>query len=59
AQPAHAGNETPRSPKRPDPARPGAAARPRGPRGATGPGGRTTDRRARRRAGRDDDRSRR
>ncbi|MFI0217027.1 DUF4192 domain-containing protein [Streptomyces lydicus] len=59
AQPAHAGNETPRSLKRPDPARPGAAARPRGPRGDTGPGGRTTDRRARRRAGRDDDRSRR
>ncbi|MGW8401674.1 DUF4192 domain-containing protein [Streptomyces lydicus] len=59
AQPVLTGNEAPRSPKRRDPARPGAAARPRGPRGATGPGGRTTDRRARRRAGRDDDRSRR
>ncbi|MFI0790117.1 DUF4192 domain-containing protein [Streptomyces lydicus] len=58
-QSARAGKETPRSPKRPDPARPEAAARPRGPRGATGPGGRTTDRRTRRRAGRDDDRSRR
>ncbi|MFF8314787.1 DUF4192 domain-containing protein [Streptomyces lydicus] len=59
AQPVLTGNEAPRPPKRRDPARPGAAARPRGPRGATGPGGRTTDRRARRRTGRDDDRSRR
>ncbi|MEV0372352.1 DUF4192 family protein [Streptomyces sp. NPDC050636] len=41
------------------PARPGAADRPRKPRGATGPGARTTDGRGRRRAGRDGDRSRR
>ncbi|GAU69598.1 FHA domain-containing protein [Streptomyces sp. NBRC 110611] len=48
-----------RSTRRPGPVRPGAAARPRGPRGGTGPGARTTDGRGRRRAGRGDDRSRR
>ncbi|MGW7575017.1 DUF4192 family protein [Streptomyces sp. NPDC054765] len=45
--------------KRPGPTRPGPAGRPRGPRGGTGPGTRTTDGRGRRRTGRDGDRSRR
>ncbi|MFI2190343.1 DUF4192 domain-containing protein [Streptomyces sioyaensis] len=39
--------------------RPGPAGRPRGPRGGTGPGTRSTDGRGRRRTGRDSDRSRR
>ncbi|MFE7780935.1 DUF4192 domain-containing protein [Streptomyces nigrescens] len=56
---APAAEETPRPTKRPGPARPGPAGRPRGPRGTTGPGSRTTDGRSRRRAGRDGDRSRR
>ncbi|MGW1790481.1 DUF4192 family protein [Streptomyces tubercidicus] len=56
---APAAKETPRPTKRPGPPRSGPAGRPRGPRGATGPGTRTTDGRGRRRAGRDGDRSRR
>ncbi|MGA4880008.1 DUF4192 domain-containing protein [Streptomyces lydicamycinicus] len=50
---APAAKETPRPTKRSGPTRSGAAGRPRGPRGATGPGSRTTDGRGRRRAGRD------
>lgn len=50
--------EASRSAKRSGAARPGPAGPPRGPRGATRPGARTTDGRGRRRAGRDDDRSR-
>ncbi len=48
-----------RSPDRHRAVRTSAANRPRGARGATGPGTRTTDGRGRRRAGRDGDRSRR
>ncbi|WP_088802382.1 MULTISPECIES: DUF4192 domain-containing protein [unclassified Streptomyces] len=59
AAPAPAAKKTPRSTKRPGPSRPGPGGRPRGPRGGTGPGARTTDGRGRRRAGRDGDRSRR
>ncbi|MGW2632742.1 DUF4192 domain-containing protein [Streptomyces chattanoogensis] len=52
--------ESPRPGKRPQPVRPRAAAdRPLGPRGGSRPGGRTTDGRGRRRAGRDGDRGRR
>ncbi|MEU8681931.1 DUF4192 family protein [Streptomyces sp. NPDC048611] len=51
--------ETPRPTKSPRPTRSGPAGRPRGPRGTTGPGSRTTDGRGRRRTGRDGDRSRR
>ncbi|MET7798218.1 DUF4192 domain-containing protein [Streptomyces decoyicus] len=59
ANPAPAAKDTQQPTKRPVPTRPGRAGRPRGPRGGTGPGSRTTDGRARRRAGRDGDRSRR
>lgn len=59
AAPAPSAKKTPQSTKRPGPSRPGPGARPRGPRGGTGPGTRTTDGRGRRRAGRDGDRSRR
>lgn len=51
--------ETRRPARRPGQARPGPARRPRGPRGSTGPGTRSTDGRGRRRTGRDGDRSRR
>ncbi|UQA92678.1 DUF4192 domain-containing protein [Streptomyces halobius] len=51
--------EAPKPGTRSRAARSGAADRPRKPRGATGPGGRTTDGRGTRRAGRDGDRSRR
>ncbi|MFF8789502.1 DUF4192 family protein [Streptomyces sp. NPDC015125] len=56
---APAAKKAPQSTKRPGPSRPGPGTRPRGPRGGTGPGTRTTDGRGRRRAGRDGDRSRR
>ncbi|WP_030990460.1 DUF4192 domain-containing protein [Streptomyces sp. NRRL S-1813] len=59
AAPAPAAKDTRQPTKRPAPTRPGPAGRPRGPRGGTGPGSRTTDGRGRRRAGRDGDRSRR
>ncbi|MFK0265578.1 DUF4192 family protein [Streptomyces angustmyceticus] len=60
AEPAsRAAKKTPQPTKRPGPSRSGPAGRPRGPRGGTGPGARTTDGRGRRRAGRDGDRSRR
>ncbi|MCL7494712.1 DUF4192 family protein [Streptomyces sp. MCA2] len=59
ADPAPAAKDTRQPTKRPVPTRPGPAGRPRGPRGGTGPGSRTTDGRGRRRAGRDGDRSRR
>ncbi|MGD3110304.1 DUF4192 domain-containing protein [Streptomyces sp. YGL11-2] len=52
--------EEPQGPaKRPGPPRPGAADRPRGPRGGTGPGTRTPGAAGKRRTGRDGDRSRR
>ncbi|MCK7627826.1 DUF4192 domain-containing protein [Streptomyces sp. RS10V-4] len=47
------------STRRPAPARPGSAGRPRGPRGTTRPGSRTTGTSGSRRTGRDGDRSRR
>lgn len=59
AEPAAAAKEKPRRARRPESVRPGPTTRPRGARGGTGPGARTTDGRAKRRAGRDDDRSRR
>lgn len=59
AAPAAAAKKAPQPTKRPGPSRPGPGGRPRGPRGGTGPGTRTTDGRGRRRAGRDGDRSRR
>ncbi|MFG2289812.1 DUF4192 domain-containing protein [Streptomyces sp. NPDC048595] len=59
AEPASAAEEASQHPRRSGPARSGPAGRPRGPRGGTGPGTRTTDGRGRRRARRDDDRSRR
>ncbi|MFE0190645.1 DUF4192 family protein [Streptomyces sp. NPDC058989] len=56
---APAAEDTSQHARRSGPARSGPAGRPRGPRGGTGPGARTTDGRGRRRARRDDDRSRR
>ncbi|MFE1765503.1 DUF4192 family protein [Streptomyces angustmyceticus] len=60
AEPAtRAAKKAPQPTKRPGPSGSGPAGRPRGPRGGTGPGTRTTDGRGRRRAGRNGDRSRR